>query len=581
MSHTRASSLISQEESEPSEADTFRILLATDIHLGYAEDHPVRGNDTFETFEEILRIAVEEDVDFILLGGDLFHFAQPTPNCIHKCLELLKKYCLGDKPVSVEFLSDPNLNFTRSENSTVNYEDPNLNVSMPIFSIHGNHDDPTGKSKTSSLDIISATGLVNYFGNYNNYDSIEISPILLRKGATKLALYGLSHIRDERLGRLFLEGKVKILTPDDKDDWFHLLAWHQNRVARSTKNFIPDDSLPDFLDLVLWGHEHDCRIEPERKVNGVYVTQPGSSVATSLTPGEAIPKHVGVLKVAGREFKIEPIPLKTVRPFIIKELALHDPPDDIGDVTPMEYSKDLIHTKIREMIEEAKSMGQTAEVSEKPLIRLSVKYNKESLTFNSIRFGHSYADQVANPDSMVKFQSIRDAQRRKGNASIAAEGEAEDDELILADCIEEFIAERLENKLKFFSKNSLIQAVMKSIGSSDKNAIIDIGDSYRKKLMEALVRDKPDSSRVDQYVREFKDKVENDDDFAKVLLGSSTTMESPENQTSVVTIDGDDCDDQVPQTSTRGKRGRGSPRVQAPTRGRGRGRGRGKKAAAN
>lgn len=26
----------------------------------------------------------------------------------------------------------------------MNYEDNNLNISIPIFSIHGNHDDPTG-----------------------------------------------------------------------------------------------------------------------------------------------------------------------------------------------------------------------------------------------------------------------------------------------------------------------------------------------------------------------------------------------------------------------------------------------------
>lgn len=25
-----------------------------------------------------------------------------------------------------------------------NYEDENLNVGMPVFTIHGNHDDPTG-----------------------------------------------------------------------------------------------------------------------------------------------------------------------------------------------------------------------------------------------------------------------------------------------------------------------------------------------------------------------------------------------------------------------------------------------------
>lgn len=26
----------------------------------------------------------------------------------------------------------------------VNYEDPNFNIGIPVFSIHGNHDDPQG-----------------------------------------------------------------------------------------------------------------------------------------------------------------------------------------------------------------------------------------------------------------------------------------------------------------------------------------------------------------------------------------------------------------------------------------------------
>lgn len=28
-------------------------------------------------------------------------------------------------------------------NRPVNYEDENLNISVPVFAIHGNHDDPT------------------------------------------------------------------------------------------------------------------------------------------------------------------------------------------------------------------------------------------------------------------------------------------------------------------------------------------------------------------------------------------------------------------------------------------------------
>ena len=46
----------------------------------------------------------------------------------------------------------------------VNFEDPNLNVGLPVFTIHGNHDDPSGEGNLSSVDVLSSSGLVNYWG---------------------------------------------------------------------------------------------------------------------------------------------------------------------------------------------------------------------------------------------------------------------------------------------------------------------------------------------------------------------------------------------------------------------------------
>lgn len=303
------------------------------------------GEDSFNTFEEILKIAVENEVDFILLGGDLFHDAKPSPYCFTKCLELLRKYCLGDKPISIEFLSDQSFDFRHLTNPIVNYEDPNLNIAIPVFSIHGNHDDPVGQKNVSALDIVATSGLVNYFGKYENYNKVEISPILLKKGESRLALYGLSHIRDERLGRMFRDGKVVFNKMPEDEFWFNIFVLHQNRVmGRGAKNFIPETCLPDFLHLVVWGHEHDCRIEEEEVGENVYVTQPGSSVATSLAEGESLQKRVGLLKINKTMFRIEPIVLKTVRPFFFEQVLLKDPadPDYLADNAAAQSEKFLV-----------------------------------------------------------------------------------------------------------------------------------------------------------------------------------------------------------------------------------------------
>jgi double-strand break repair protein MRE11 len=45
-----------------------------------------------------------------------------------------------------------------------NFEDANLNVGLPVFTIHGNHDDPAGADNLSAVDLLSTANLVNYFG---------------------------------------------------------------------------------------------------------------------------------------------------------------------------------------------------------------------------------------------------------------------------------------------------------------------------------------------------------------------------------------------------------------------------------
>ena len=74
--------------------------------------------------------------------------------------------------------------------------------------------------------------LVNYFGKSDSVEDITVNPVLLEKGRTRIALYGLGNIRDERLHRAWKNEKVKFLRPQESsEDWFNILVLHQNRCA--------------------------------------------------------------------------------------------------------------------------------------------------------------------------------------------------------------------------------------------------------------------------------------------------------------------------------------------------------------
>lgn len=69
---------------------------------------------------------------------------------------------------------------------------------------------------------------------------------------------------------------------------------------------------------MFWGHEHDCYPEPFVN-NNTHIFQCGSSVATSLSKGESMVKHMFKMQVYNDKFAVEPVPFKTVRPMIFQD----------------------------------------------------------------------------------------------------------------------------------------------------------------------------------------------------------------------------------------------------------------------
>lgn len=164
---------------------------------------------------------------------------------------------MGDGEITFEIVSDENNSLSHSSHfKCANYMDDNLNIQLPVFSIHGNHDDPNGKDAFSVLDLLSTAGLINYFGKQINMDKIEVSPILLNKNGIRIALYGIGSLPEERFHRYIANDKVTFLRLEDNDEkWFNMFVVHQNRVRHGTK-YLPEHCLTNLPDFVIWGHEH-------------------------------------------------------------------------------------------------------------------------------------------------------------------------------------------------------------------------------------------------------------------------------------------------------------------------------------
>ncbi|VUZ93304.1 double-strand break repair protein MRE11, putative [Plasmodium vivax] len=202
-----------------------------------------------------------------------------------------------------------------------------VETAIPLFTMHGNHDYPYSCDYISPLDILHVGNLINYIGK-SSLDRIVIKPVLLNKEETKIAIYAIGWIKDERLHRAFEEKKVKFMLPSDHACRINVLVLHQNRHMRCAhgndfKNFIKESFIPSFVDLVIWGHEHFSKpYLEESSFCSFFSLQLGSSVRTSLCTNEYGDKHIGLLEIRKGRFRFLKIQLETVRPFELKEVRL-------------------------------------------------------------------------------------------------------------------------------------------------------------------------------------------------------------------------------------------------------------------
>ena len=255
--------------------------------------------------------------------------------------------------------------------------------------------------------------------------------------------------------------------------------------------------------------------------------QPGSSIATSLMPGEAVPKHVAVLSITGRDFAVEKIRLKTVRPFVMREIVLSEEKEAMklakkanNRTALTQFLTNIVDDMIRQAQEEWKAAQGDEDQDERekpplPLIRLRVEYTApEGGNFdceNPQRFSNRFTERVANLQDVVQFY-----RKKKGGVKRAQNGAEMPEESMLASLtidsvrVEQLVREFLDaQSLTILPQNSFGDAVGQFIDKDDKHAMeIFVTENLHKQVEQLMNMDKVDEDNIYEAMEQGKSHLE-------------------------------------------------------------------------
>ena len=248
-----------------------KIIHTADTHLGYTQYYsPEREQDFLDAFTQVVDIAIEEEADAVVHGGDGFHSSRPDFSALSGAMEQLNRL----DQHKIQFLT-----------------------------VLGNHDSG-GKSKWLDLfEIVERAQHLTYEPTY----------------VDDVAIYGIDHMSDAQ--RQYTD--ITFTPASSKQN---LLVAHGEFYPFIPGGWDLDELLSqsnvDF-DAVLLGDQHEYMFET---VNGVPATYPGSTERTAHD--QVTDRRVNVVTIENGDVDIETRKLET-RNFVVKELTLG--PSDTTD----------------------------------------------------------------------------------------------------------------------------------------------------------------------------------------------------------------------------------------------------------
>jgi DNA repair protein SbcD/Mre11 len=228
-----------------------RFIHTSDIHLGktYRSGGPgaERYGDFFTTFAAIVADAVNEKVDFVLIGGDLFHTGQILPKTFAKTIEILQ---------------------------------PLKDAGIPCLAVEGNHDWIHRRDSVSWMEALSQLGYLSLLRPSRTAEGdYRFDPFDAEQGAgghveiAGVNIYGLGYIGSQAGNHV--PRICQAVSTTRNILLFHVGVWTFSPVEIG--NIRPDEALPlaECFDYVALGHGHKPYIvrTPEGRP---YAFNPGS-----------------------------------------------------------------------------------------------------------------------------------------------------------------------------------------------------------------------------------------------------------------------------------------------------------------
>ena len=306
-----------------------KIGIFSDTHFGFAEGTE-REKESFENARRALQVCLEQEVDAILLPGDIFDRTIPSQETWREAFWALA-------PVKKSSTSVSALRVKKGIQESLHLHH------TPIIGIHGNHEF-RGKRFAGTLDVLEKSELVLY---------VHAGYIALQKGNERVIIHGMGGVPEKKA-----RDALKVYNPVPLPGKKNILVLHQ-----SYKELLPFDDdmiaslsfsdLPKGFDLIINGHFHELL---EQDIDGVKFLIPGSTVITQMKQSEAQhPKCVCILDTDTMQYERIEIPGQKKLLFETIEFESAHPEE--------------ILAKVHETLERLLS----AHTGDKPLVKIRLK----------------------------------------------------------------------------------------------------------------------------------------------------------------------------------------------------------------